>query len=106
MICAALSNAAYRVSLHGPGAELKGSVQTHPRPGALGAFGAQQRSGAFGVEQSAAAHTAKATARNCHTFRDIHFTPCVQIQNCVPFTGWNTQADTNRQKKTSFCESQ
>ena len=36
MISDALSNAAYRVSLRGPGAELDG-VFKHPRPGAFGA---------------------------------------------------------------------
>ena len=41
MIFDALSNAAYRVSLHGPGAELEEGVQT-PRPGA---FGAEDRPG-------------------------------------------------------------
>ena len=36
----ALPNAAYRVSLHGPGAELQGVFKHPPRPGA---FGAEQR---------------------------------------------------------------
>ena len=33
MIFGALSNAAYRVSLRGPGAELEGGVQTPPQQG-------------------------------------------------------------------------
>ena len=42
MIIDALSNAAYRVSLHGPWAELEAGVQPPPRPGA---FGVKQRPG-------------------------------------------------------------
>ena len=43
MIVDALKNVIYCVSLHGPGAELEGDVQTHTsRPGA---FGAEQRPG-------------------------------------------------------------
>ena len=38
-----LSNVAYRVSLHGPEAELGGGVKHYPRPGV---FGAEHRPGA------------------------------------------------------------